>query len=142
MMLRAATLNDLQFVYESLSDLEETMLPYAAFVRVYQTNLANPVVHYVVAETNNVPVGFGSCHVQELLHHAGPVAEIQELYVQPYWRGRGIGQALIQHFIDLGRQQRWVLLEVTSSRRRARTHEFYERLGFTQTSYKFVTKEL
>jgi (aminoalkyl)phosphonate N-acetyltransferase len=141
-MLRPATLNDLSFVYECLCDLEETTLPYAAFEQIYVANLANTAVHYVITEANHVPVGFASCHVQQLLHHAGPVAEIQELYVQPYWRGRGHGQALVQHLVGLGREQGWVHLEVTSNRRRARTHEFYERLGFAQTSYKFVRKEL
>jgi (aminoalkyl)phosphonate N-acetyltransferase len=139
-MIRAATLNDLLFVYESLCELEEETLPHAAFEQVFQANLRNPTVYYIVAEVNNVPVGFASCHVQQLLHHAGPAAELQELYVQPYWRGRGIGQELIAYFTDLGRQAQWVQLEVTSNRRRTRTHTFYERLTFTPTSYKFVKK--
>ena len=136
--LRPPTPDDFPFVYASLCDLEETTLDRTAFRRVYTTNLASPAVWYVVAEVGNVAVGFASCHVQQLLHHAGPVGEIQELYVQPYHRGRGVGQQLVEHFLGLTRREGWVHLEVTSNRRRQRTHAFYERLGFVPTSLKFV----
>lgn len=137
-MIRSASTADLPFVYESLCDLEETTLPYPAFERVYQTNLSNPAVRYIVAERDGETVGFASCHVQHLLHHAGPVAEIQELYVQPGHRNRGVGQQIVAHFTDLVQQEGWVSLEVTSNRRRERTHAFYERLGFQWTSKKFI----
>lgn len=137
-MVRLATLTDLPFVYQSLCDLEETALPYPAFEQVYRSNLSNLAVRYVVAESGDLPVGFASCHVQHLLHHAGPVAEIQELYVRPDYRSQGIGGQLVAYFIDLARQENWVKLEVTSNRRRKRTHAFYERLGFSWTSQKFV----
>ncbi|WP_085950697.1 GNAT family N-acetyltransferase [Fibrella aestuarina] len=139
-MLRPATSDDLPFVYESLCDLEETTLPYPAFERIYHANLSNSAVRYVLAEADNVPVGFASCHVQLLLHHAGPVAEIQELYVRPDYRSQGVGQQLIEWFMDEARQAGWVHLEVTSNRKRQRTHAFYERLGLVWTSHKFVWK--
>lgn len=139
-MIRPATIDDLPFVYASLCDLEETALPYAVFERIYRTNLSNPTIRYVIAELGNVPVGFASCHVQQLLHHAGPVAEIQELYVQTDSRSRGVGQQLMTHFTELAQQEGWINLEVTSNRRRQRTHAFYEGLGLIWTSQKFVWK--
>ncbi|MEZ0610015.1 GNAT family N-acetyltransferase [Fibrella sp. WM1] len=139
-MLRPATLDDLPFVYESLCDLEETTLPYPAFERIYRDNLSNPAIRYVLSEVDNVPVGFASCHVQLLLHHAGPVAEIQELYVRPEYRSQGIGRQLIEHIMHIARQEEWVHLEVTSNRKRQRTHAFYEQLGLVWTSQKFVWK--
>jgi PhnO protein len=83
-------------------------------------------------------VGFLSCHVQQLLHHAGPVGEIQEMYVLPDWRSQGVGQQLVEYLVAIARQEGWVNLEVTSNRRRIRTHAFYERMGFTATHVKLV----
>lgn len=111
-----------------------------AFKAIFEANLADLMVQYVLAEADNQPIGFASCHVQRLLHHAGLVAEIQEMYVLPAWRSRGVGQVLVEHFMEQGRREKWVHLEVTSNRRRIRTHTFYERLGFVQTSLKFVWK--
>lgn len=139
-MIRPATSDDLSFVYESLCNLEETTLPYPAFERIYRANLTNPAIRYVIADADNLPVGFASCHVQLLLHHAGPVAEIQELYVRPEYRSQGIGRYLMAHFMDEARREGWVHLEVTSNRRRQRTHAFYEQLGLIWTSQKFVWK--
>ena len=141
MSLHPATPNDLSFVYECLCDLEEMTLDFRAFKSIFEANLANANVHYVIVESDGQPVGFASCHVQGLLHHAGLVAEIQEMYVLPNYRRRGIGQRLAGHFIALTRRENWVHLEVTSNRRRTQTHSFYERMGFVQTSLKFVWRD-
>jgi (aminoalkyl)phosphonate N-acetyltransferase len=141
MFLRPASPTDLSFVYNCLCDLEETTLDYGAFKSIFEANMADAHVYYVIVEADNQPVGFASCHVQGLLHHAGLVGEIQEMYVLPNYRSRGVGQALVQHFMELNRRENWVHLEVTSNRRRTRTHSFYERMGFVQTSLKFVWKE-
>ncbi|MBO0931360.1 GNAT family N-acetyltransferase [Fibrella aquatilis] len=140
MTTRSASLADLPFVYQCLCDLEEMVLDKVAFGAVFERNLANPTVHYVLAEADNQLVGFASCHVQALLHHAGLVGEIQEMYVLPDWRSQGVGQQLVEHFMDLARRENWVHLEVTSNRRRTQTHRFYERIGFVQPSLKFVWK--
>ncbi len=136
--IRPARHTDLSFVYDCLCDLEETMLNPAAFEQIFLANVDNPAVRYVVAEADNVPVGFLDCSVQQLLHHAGPVAEIQEMYVLPNWRSQGIGEQLINHIVAMARHEGWVNLEVTSNRRRTRTHEFYERMGFANTHVKLV----
>ena len=138
--IRPAAPADLPTVYMYLCDLEEMLLDYEPFKAVYERNLTNSAIGYWLAEAGDVPVGFLSCHVQPLLHHAGLVAEIQELYVLPDWRGRGVGQQLIDHVAVIGRREGWVNLEVTTNRRRVRTHAFYERIGFTNTSLKFVRK--
>ena len=140
MFPRSASPADLPFVYACLCDLEEITLDYDAFRAIFEQNLADPDVHYVIYEADSQSVGFASCHVQRLLHHAGLVGEIQEMYVLPTHRSGGVGQALVEHFIDLACREGWVHLEVTSNRRRTRTHTFYERLGFMQTSLKFVYK--
>ncbi|MBO0952375.1 GNAT family N-acetyltransferase [Fibrella forsythiae] len=136
--LRPTRSTDLSFVYECLCDLEETVLDREAFERIFLHNIADPAVRYVMAEANNVPVGFLNCHVQQLLHHAGPVGEIQEMYVLPDWRSQGVGQQLVETIVSIARHEGWINLEVTSNRRRERTHAFYERMGFANTHVKLV----
>ena len=136
--LRPARQTDLSFVYDCLCDLEETKLDYNAFERIFLENLDNPTIRYVVALADSVPVGFLSCYIQQLLHHAGPVAEIQELYVLPDWRSKGVGQQLIDYLVVLGRPEGWLTLEVASNQRRKRTHQFYQRMGFANTHVKLV----
>lgn len=136
--IRPTRQTDLLFVYDCLCDLEEAVLNREAFERIFQTNVANPNVRYVMAEADNVPVGFLNCHIQQLLHHAGPVGEIQEMYVLSDWRSRGVGQQLVEHIKGLARYEGWINLEVTSNRRRERTHDFYERMGFANTHVKLV----
>ena len=141
MKARPASAEDLPFAYACLCDLEEMTLDQRTFAAVFEHNFSNPNVHYIIFEIDNQSVGFASCHVQGLLHHAGLVGEIQEMYVLPGYRSRGVGQALIQHFMNLARRENWVHLEVTSNRRRTQTHNFYERMGFEQTSLKFVWRD-
>lgn len=140
--LRPACPSDLPFLYDCLCDLEEMTLNRAAFERIFLENVADPRVRYVLAEADSVPVGFLNCHVQGLLHHAGLVGEIQEMYVLPDWRSKGVGQQLVEQLVTMAYQEGWINLEVTSNRRRTRTHEFYERMGFVNTHVKLVMPTL
>ncbi|MEZ0539210.1 GNAT family N-acetyltransferase [Fibrella arboris] len=136
--LRPARSTDVSFFYDCLCDLEAVQLDLAAFSRIFFQNITDPTIRYVIADSDNVPVGFLNCHVQWLLHHAGPVGEIQEMYVLAEWRSKGVGQLLIEHMAEQGRHENWVNLEVTSNRRRQRTHAFYERMGFINSHVKLV----
>ncbi|RYF58003.1 MAG: N-acetyltransferase, partial [Cytophagaceae bacterium] len=63
---------------------------------------------------------------------------IQEMYVLPEWRSQGVGQYLVEYLVGIARNEGWVILEVTSNRRRERTHDFYERMGFVNSHVKLV----
>ena len=136
--VRPASLNDLQIVYEFLCDLEDVILDKALFEQVFQRNLTNPLVFYLIAEWANRAVGFVSCHVQYILHHTGKVGEIQELYVKPDHRNQRIGQALVTALDTLAHQEDFVNLEVTTNQKRTDTVRFYEREHFSRTHFKLV----
>lgn len=138
LLIRPATQQDATTIYRFLCELEEQLLDYTAFLAVYQHNLADPWVHYLVAEQGDERIGFISCHVQHLLHHAGKVGEIQELYVQPAYRNQCVGYQLVKALDALAEPYNFVNLEVTTNRLRLDTHRFYERLGFQPTHLKFV----
>lgn len=135
---RPATLADVDTVYGFICALEETIINRAHFYAVYRLNLANPAVHYFVAEQAGEVVGFISCHTQHLLHHGGKVGEIQELFVRPDLRGQGIGQQLLAEVTTLAVREGFVNLEVTTNQKRQDTIRFYERESFQLSHYKLV----
>lgn len=139
-LIRSAQSTDVEILYAMLCDLENEKLDKPCFTEVFLKNLANENITYFIAELGNQPVGMASCHVQSLLHHAAPVAEIQEMYVNPELRSQGIGQQLVEAIVAFARQQGADQLEVTSNQIRIGTHRFYEREGFQKTHYKMVRK--
>lgn len=136
--IRAASLPDEPIIYQFVCTLEEVRLDRAAFQTIFVQNLANPAVHYFVAQKASVVVGFVSCHVQLLLHHSGRVGEIQELFVQPDVRQQGVGQRLVAEVKALAVRESFVSLEVTTNQKRDDAIKFYERALFTQTHVKLV----
>ncbi len=136
--IRPATPDDLPTIYAFLCDLEDETLDQAKFEAVYSRNLANPAVFYRVAELGGEVVGFLSCHVQHLLHHTGPVGEIQELYVRPDCRNQRIGHAFMKFLDELVGEEGLVNLEVTTNQKRTDTARFYEQTGFARTHWKLV----
>ena len=58
----------------------------------FESFAKSPTGDVVVAEIDGVVVGWGACDAKP--HH------ISDLWVGPTWQGKGIGKALILHFLD------------------------------------------
>ncbi|GAB2775816.1 GNAT family N-acetyltransferase [Rhabdobacter roseus] len=142
LVFRTATPADEEVLYQMLCLLENETLDRPGFAQVLRRNLANADIRYLVAEAAGQPVGMASCHVQPVLHHAALVAEIQEMYVDPALRSRGIGKQLVEALAAFAHSRGATSLEVTSNQLRLDTHRFYEREGFAKTHYKLVRKKL
>jgi GNAT superfamily N-acetyltransferase len=65
--------------------------------------------------------------------YAGEVALLDELYVIPELRGRGIGSAVIHQLFALGRVRGVDLIEINVDERDVDAQRFYERHGFSAT---------
>ncbi|GAB3929196.1 GNAT family N-acetyltransferase [Larkinella terrae] len=136
--IRPADYQDVGRLYRFICELEEADLNASAFRAIFQRNLTDRRVHYLVAEVDNEVVGFISCHVQYLLHHTGKVGEIQELYVMPEYRNQQIGRQLVAALEQLASEHGFVNLEVTANQKRTHTHRFYQQLTFRPSHFKFV----
>ena len=135
---RPARPTDAGVLYRMLCELEGEILVRENFDAVFLTNLANENVGYFIAESEGKPIGMASCHVQLFLHHAAPIAEIQEMYVDPAHRSRGVGKHLLEAAAHFAETRGASQLEVTSNSSRHDTHRFYEREGFSRSHFKFV----
>ena len=141
MHIRKVEQKDMLTVYEQICLLEDFTFNISEFEKIFIHNMKDINILYYIAESHDgVAIGFISCHIQNLLHHAGKVAEIQELFVKKNNRGQGIGQALVkcieQELIALD----CISFEVTAQNKRIDTHEFYTKMGFNQSHLKFTKK--
>ena len=137
--VRSAALADFESIYGFVNALEEIVFERDTLYHIFQKNIASDLNIYLVAyDQSNRPVGYISCHGQYLLHHAGLVGEIQELFVQPDKRGEGIGRLLVDAVKQRARDMGMLQLEVTANIKRVDTHRFYEQQGFDHTHKKFV----
>ncbi len=137
-MIRQADHGDEETFRRFNSSLSERDLPEDGFAYAFRENLKQENNRYLIAEKNGRPAGMGSCHVQWLLHHAAPIAEIQELYVLPEFRSRGIGILLIEALVAFARSKNAEQIELSTHRKRIDAHRFYAREGFSDSHLKWV----
>lgn len=138
-LIRKAQKEDALALHAIICRLEEVNFKMADFTLLYEKNLSNRQIFYLVAvNPEQEIIGFISAHLQFLLHHCGKVAEIQELFVDPAYRNVKIGSALLNAIEELLRSAGCIQVEVTANIKRNTAHAFYMHAGFVETHKKFV----
>jgi len=96
----------------------------------------------VALEKNQRPVGIALGCAFLGIEHGGTSGWIEELYVLPEFRERGIGSLLVAEFIRVASALGWraIDLEIDSGHRRAVS--LYERHGFTQLDRLRLSRKL
>jgi ribosomal protein S18 acetylase RimI-like enzyme len=85
----------------------------------------------LVAERDGAAVGCLQLTVIPGLSRRGMRrGQIEAVRVGAGERGRGLGERLVRHAIELARREGCGLVQLTSDMSRADAHRFYERLGF------------
>ena len=97
-----------------------------------------PSTHVLVAINTDHVVGVGTLNFIPLLHQKEKIARVSALAVTESHQGQGVGHELMGAFESIAREAGCPRLEVTSNLRRAGAHGFYERLGYEETSKRFV----
>ncbi|HVH57370.1 MAG TPA: GNAT family N-acetyltransferase [Vicinamibacterales bacterium] len=91
----------------------------------------------LVAEREGSVAGLATVHITPVLHRPTCVGRLTALVVSERLRGQGIGRALVEAAERVVADRGCALIEVTSNRRLADAHAFYERLGYEVTSLRF-----
>ena len=138
--IKTARPGDVDIVLTFINELENATFNRMIFSELYLENLSSENNVYLIAWDGKVAAGFLSCHIQGLLHHNAPVAEIQEMFVARKYRSQGIGERLLESLRKILKSRKVNQLEVTSNRKRSLAHRFYLANYFTWTSKKFVYK--
>ena len=94
--------------------------------------------HVLVAEDDGRLVGSVTVIVAPNLTYQGtPFALIENVVVTESARGRGVGALIMNAAIDIAREAGCYKVTLTSNKRRADAHRFYERIGFDERKEGF-----
>lgn len=85
-----------------------------------------------LATVDDARVGIAVLPFTWTLEHGGPVAWLDELYVTPPMRGRGIGGALLEHALAHARASGFLAVDLEIDADHTRAARLYARAGFTQ----------
>jgi GNAT superfamily N-acetyltransferase len=89
-------------------------------------------------DESGAPIGVLTLSVSFAMYAGGEYGVIDEMYVEPSFRSRGVGRRLVEEALGIARERRWFRLDVTApeAARHRRAVEFYEKLGFEFTGPK------
>lgn len=125
-------------IYELIQELENKEINKNAFFDVYNSNISNPNVFYLLAEENNEIIGFAGLHIQLLLHHTGRVGELQEIVIKEKMRGKGIGESLFKDIKRIAKESGCLQLEVCCNLKREKSLLFYKNQGLELSHNKLT----
>ena len=137
-VIRKARQEDFEAVYDFICELQNKTFNKTQLQQIFLENIIKKDNIYLIAYCQAKPVGYLSCHIQQLLHHGGKVAEIQEVFVNPAHRSQGIGKLLIDEIKKLAKELGSLQLEVTTRQIREKAIQFYIRESFEDSHKKLV----
>ncbi len=137
-LVREASIKDFTDVYQFICELQGKVFDKETMSTLYNENISNLNYIYLVACENHNTIGYASCHIQNLLHHAGKIAEIQEMFVLPKFRSAGIGKLLMDDIKKRVKEKGALQLEVTTRSIREKAIQFYTREAFQDSHKKLV----
>ena len=96
----------------------------------------------LVAADGSDVVGFAALSFLWTLEHGGRAAWLDELYVVPQRRGRGIGRALLSAAYGIAREAGAIALDLEIEKGHARAASLYRREGFERLSRERWSRRL
>jgi len=132
--VRAATENDVPLILElieGLAEYEHLRHECVATQELLRATLfgARPSAEVVIAEWEGTPVGFALFFHNYSTFLARPGIYLEDLFVRPEHRGRGVGRSLLQHLAALAVARECGRLEWAVLDWNADAIGFYRKLG-------------
>ncbi|MFI5931070.1 GNAT family N-acetyltransferase [Actinoplanes sp. NPDC051494] len=140
---RIATRADLPAVLTLLADddigrTRETEASDARYWAAFEAIDADPRNELIVAEAGGEVVGTCQLTFTPSLSRGGSERmTIEAVRIHSGLRGRGLGGDLIRWVLERGRERGCGLAQLTTDKRRADAHRFYDRLGFAASHEGF-----
>jgi GNAT superfamily N-acetyltransferase len=134
--LRRATMTDAKHVALLLTELGYPSTEPDVQERLEHA-LHNDSSCCLVAQSAGDVIGLISAELVPYFPDGSTICRVTALVVLPPHRGRGLGEKLLAAVTDFARRHHCAGIELTSSERRVDAHRFYQRLGFSRTSFRF-----
>ncbi|MGE5456930.1 MAG: GNAT family N-acetyltransferase [Methanococcaceae archaeon] len=140
--IREATLNDFDEIFKLLEQLwPDKELSREVLMQVFSAALKAPYNIYLCTEINGRIAGFCSLVITESLMVDGLAGHINELVIDEFFRGTGIGTELLEAAIAAAKSRGCKRIGLNSAFFRKEAHEFYLNRGLIKSAY-FFSKEL
>jgi len=91
-----------------------------------------------VAEDKNKVIGFVTFSVRLVIRYPKPIAELDELFILPTYRRKGVGNMLMCKVLLKAKELNCHRLFIETHYKHEAAHKFYESLGFTNYGYHFI----
>jgi N-acetylglutamate synthase-like GNAT family acetyltransferase len=135
-LLRRATKADAKHVALLLTELG-----YPSMEADVQDRLVHSLHRYsscfVVAQSAGEVIGLISAELVPYFPNGSTICRVTSLVVSSHHRGRGLGERLLAGVADFAREHHCSGIEITSAEHRVEAHHFYQKLGFSRTSFRF-----
>lgn len=99
--------------------------------------LKNPNNFIYVAESGDALIGFATLSIRNVVRYPNPIAELDELYVSPSHREKGIGKKLIEKVEQKAKELNCYVIYIESHDDRQTAHKFYASQGYTKYGFAF-----
>lgn len=143
LVFRTAEAADLAFIvglihHDSVTGSVETpgdMTPYREALAAISRD-GNQLL--MIAETGGERAGtFQLTFTPGIVRRGGMRCTIEGVHVDPAFRNRGIGAAMMDWAVEQARERGCWVVQLTSNASRGDAHRFYERLGFSPSHQGF-----
>jgi GNAT superfamily N-acetyltransferase len=95
----------------------------------------------IVAEVDGEVLGFANCVVHENTWETQAVCYLEDLFVTPKARGRGIGAALLEWLRNAMRAEGWARLYWVTKAENTQARRLYDRFAHTDGFVRYVIRQ-
>jgi len=110
-------------------------------VSFFEEMLANPMSGIFIAEENGDAIGYITYQVidrpETPFAHARRFLQIDQISVRPTAQGQGIGKALIERAVSLGKELKVPKIQLDSWGFNTGAHAFFEKMWFEKFNHRF-----
>ena len=129
-------------LWRGYSEFYDTSLPEAVTARTWSRILdPDSGVLCIVAEVDGQVYGFANCVIHENTWELQPVCYLEDLFVLPSARSRGLGRALIEWLRNAMRAEGWSRLYWLTHQDNARARLLYDKFAEADGFVRYVLRK-